>query len=388
MKKIKYINQIKRFFKTDFGIALIIALAYQITMTVIGVIINFSTDNQFTLLSHTFHWDAGWYITILKGGYITNGAAPAFYPLFPVAVILVRLATFNSISFLMAGQLINIISLWFAIAALLKIGRIFFKDNRRYYLVALLLSAPAAYFLHTFYSEALFIAIGFWSYLFALKKKWLAVGLLLALLTAARLPGLLFVGLALLEFARQYDWNLKKIINPKLTYFLLAPIGFLSYALYLQIVRGDFLAMFHAYHATQDWTYQVFDLNFINTISMALYKAVLILSGIVRLNKENLINIIIPVILLMIIGITSFYLIKQKDNKYKPLGIMGLASIIMFTLNSNVVSIHRYALPILGIYVAAVLYLKQQKLLILFCVLGIVAQLGLYYLFISDVFSG
>ena len=37
-------------------------------------------------------------------------------------------------------------------------------------------SAPAAFFLHSFYSEAVFCALGFWAYLFALRRQWLWMG--------------------------------------------------------------------------------------------------------------------------------------------------------------------------------------------------------------------
>ena len=87
----------------------------------------------------------------------------------------------------------------------------------------LVLSAPAAFFLHVFYGKALFLALSLWAYLFALKRNWIGVGILLALLTAARLPALLVIGLCGLEYLHSYSWNLKKAFNKNILWFLLAP---------------------------------------------------------------------------------------------------------------------------------------------------------------------
>ena len=379
---------IKSYLKTDFGIALLVTLGWQTLIAIIGIFITVITKQNLDLLSHTNHWDAGWYTIVANGGYATNAASPAFYPLFPLVVNTVRLVTFNSISLLEAGQIVNFISVWFVIAALLKIGRILLNNDDRKYLIVILLAFPTAYFMHVFYSEALFMALGFWAYYLSLRSKWLNVGILLAIITAARLPGIIFVGLCLLEFARQYDWNIKNILNKNLLYFLLAPFGFIAYALSLQIIRGDILAMFHAYHATNDWTYQVFNINFFSTILTAFYRTSLVVFGLIKFNKDTLVNLVLPFISLVILGISSVYLIFQKNDIYKPLGLIGIPSIILFTLNSNVVSIHRYVLPCLSIYVAAVLFFKNKKLLFILCAFGIVVQMYLYILFISNVFSG
>jgi len=357
-------------------------------MMIIGVAITVAAHQPFSILSHTAHWDGGWYMTVINGGYVTNAAAPAFYPLFPAAVSLVRFLSFSLIDVLAAGQIVNLVSLWLIVTAMLKIGQILFDDERRYWLPVLMLTGSTAFFLHVFYSEALFMALGFWAYLFALRSKWLKVGLLLAILTATRLPAVLFVVLCLLEYARQYKWNIKKIFNLNLAYFLLAPLGFITYAIFLQIVRSDFLAMFHAYKATNDWVYQVFNINFIGTIIAAFWKTTLIVFGLVKFNKETLIGTVLPVIALLLLSISSLYLTTRKDRRYLPLGIIGFLSIIMFTLNSNVISLHRYALPSLSIYVAAVLFFKQRRWLYLICAMGLVIQFYLYTLFISNIFAG
>jgi len=382
---------VRNFFKTDFGIALIITVVWKIVMLLIGYLIDSSMHGATNIISHTAGWDSGWYMTVINGRYLTNAASAAFYPLFPLLVSTVHFLSFNTIDILTAGQIVNTISVWFVIAALLALGRNFFGDKNRFWLVALVLCAPAAFFMHVFYSEALFMALSFWAYIFALRRNWLYMGILLAVLTSVRLPSILIIGLCGLEFMRAYDWNIKKIFNKKILYFLLAPIGFIAYGLYLLKTRGDFWAMFHAYQATTDWVYQVFDVNIIKTILRVIYQILRACLGLRPFNNDILINHILPIISLFILGISSLYLLIKQKGKSIPLGIFGLASIIMFTLNSNVVSAHRYILPCLTIYIALIYLTKgkyQQIILTCLCTAGAITQLLLFNLFILNIFAG
>lgn len=382
---------VRNFLKTDLGIALIITVVWKIVMLLIGFSIDSSMHGATNIISHTAGWDSGWYMTVIKDHYLTNVASAAFYPLFPLLVSAVHFLSFNTIDILAAGQIVNTISVWFVIAALLTLGRNFFGDKNRFWLVALVLCAPAAFFMHVFYSEALFIALSFWAYIFALRRNWLYMGILLAVLTSVRLPSILIIGLCGLEFMRAYDWDINKIFNKKIFYFLLAPIGFIAYGLYLLKTQGDFWAMFHTYQASTDWTYQVFDINIVKTIFKVTYQIFRACLGLRPFNNDVLINHVLPIAGLLILGISSLYLIIKQKGKSIPLGIFGLASIIMFTLNSNVVSAHRYVLPCLTIYIALIYMTRgkyKQAILTCLCLAGAIIQFFLFYLFISNVFAG
>lgn len=383
---------IRNFFKTDFGIALLITVIWKATMLLIGYLIDSSIHGGATsIISHTAGWDSGWYMTVIRDHYLTSAASAAFFPLFPLLVSAVHLVSFNTINILVSGQIVNTISVWFVVAALMTLGRNFFEGKNRFWLVALVLCAPAAFFMHVFYSEALFMAIGFWAYIFALRRNWLIMGVLLAIITSARLPSILIIGLCGLEFMRVYDWNMKKIFNKNIFYFLLTPIGFITYGLYLFKTRGDFWAMFHAYQATTDWLYHVFDVNIIKTILKVVYQILRACLGLRPFDNDLLINHIIPIISLFILGVSSLYLLIKQKGKSIPLGVFGLASIVMFTINSNVVSAHRYILPCLTIYIALMYATKgkyQQTILAGLCLAGIITQLFLFDLFISNIFAG
>lgn len=349
--------------KHDTAIAFIIACAWQLGMTLIGSMLLPDPSGK-NIWFHTTLWDGGWYLHIIDEHYVTNPASPAFYPLFPLIVALLSFVTFNVFGYAAIGAFINTVALGFAIAALLTIARHFTITSRiRYLCVALFMMSPAAFFFHQFYGEAIFAAIGFWAYAFALQRKWLYVGILLAILTASRLPSLLFIGLCGLEFMRAYDWNIKKALNPKILYFLLAPLGFIAYGVYLLAARGDFLAMFNAYKATDDWTYQSFNLNFLSPIVQGGYEVLLALAGKAPLSSHLLVSTAFPLFSLTVLLASSIYLLVKIKGKGVPLGIFGLVSIIFFTLNDNLVSVHRYTLPCLGIYIALTLiYTRTRRL--------------------------
>jgi len=384
------LTTLKNFIKTDFGIALLIAVIWKILIIAIGYYIDASHSGALSVLDHTVRWDAGWYLAIIHDHYATIPASAAFYPLFPLLVYIVHTLSFGLIDYPIVAQLINTIAIWLALTVAIKLGRTILGTKSRFLIVLLLLSAPAAFFMHAFYGEAIFIALSFWAYYFALKKNWLGVGILLAVLTSSRLPAILIVALCGLEYLRSYSWNIKEAFNKKLLWFLLAPLGFLAYSFYLSYVQNDFLGMFHAYKATHDWDYQVFNLNLFETARTTGSQLFHGLTGDRPINAEFITNIFLPTVSLIVLSLSSLYLIIKHRQKYLPLGIVGFLSIIMFTINSNVISVHRYILPSLTIYIAVLLFTNKRGRVFVYaaCFLSIIVQLFLYSNFIKGVFAG
>jgi hypothetical protein len=249
------------FLKTDLGIAICLTLAWQIILTAIGYIVDtklhLPTTGLFAdmpegILGHTLRWDSGWYMEIIRSDFYqhtsSQGAVFAFYPLYPLLVALATNVSFGLISLQAASLAITTIATIAALTALIKISSHLLADRQSSILVALLfILSPAAMFLHVFYSEAVFIAIGSWAYLFALKRRWAYMAILLAILSLARLPAILFIALCGLEFLRAYQWNIKKsVFNRSFLWFFITPLGFVVYSIWCYVVSGDQLAMFHA----------------------------------------------------------------------------------------------------------------------------------------------
>ena len=388
-------RSVRAFFKTDFGIALLITLAWQLILTAMGYIIDLSTVNSnASLLGHTSRWDAGWYLNIINSAYIdTSPAAPAFYPLYPVLVQFIHFLFFGSIGLLASSFILNTIAIWLAITALVKIIRIFVKStNIPWLIVALLLASPAAFFMHMFYGEAVFLALGFWSYLFALQRKWKYTALLLMFALTARLPAVTFIALCGLEYLRAHRWNIKKAVFNKTTlWFLLVPIGLISYSLYLHFATGDFLAMSHAYTATDDWTYYKFTPNILSTLfdsASGLYHNY-INNGI---RAHDIVNLMLPLSSLAILLAASLYALFRIKGQGIPLGIFGIISFVMFTINGHIVSVHRYILPCIVIYIVAAVIIEKHKgaVALLYPVLyaSVLIQALIMFFFIQHIFAG
>jgi Gpi18-like mannosyltransferase len=215
----------------DFAKALALVVAWQIVLTTVAVIFGPTlahyegipkdgVGSTFSLLSHTYRWDASSYGEILDGAYNTRITAGAFYPLFPICVWIAQTITFGQIGLLVAGLIVNTIATWLAVVALLKISRYFFAAKQAPWLVvAAFLTAPTAFFLHAFYSEAVFCALGFWAYLFALRRQWAWNGLCLIPITASRVTAALFVGLCFVEFWRSKEWRLRGVLSWPVLWF-------------------------------------------------------------------------------------------------------------------------------------------------------------------------
>lgn len=382
---------LRTFLRSYWGITFLVAVGWQVVFTILGAVLEQRFGQHYDgLLGHMLHWDGGWYSAIIHGAYHTNPAAPAFYPLFPMAVSALLFLSGHTLSLAAAGLIVNTFALWLALAALYQIAGFFVSAPRRWWVVALFIASPAAIFMHLFYTEALFCAIAFWAYLFALRQQWQYTGLTLAVLTAARLPAILVVLLCLLEFARAHEWHPANILNRRLLWFSLAPLGFIAYGLYLQVTTGDFLAMFHAYHATTDWAYHVFNPNIFDPILRTMYHAAITVISRDFADSNQVVNNILPAAGIVLLGLTSVYALTVK--KMLPLGLFGLTSLVLFTLNSNTISVHRYMLPSLGVYIVVVYVLERYNKLHAglwgILALGLGLQFYLLIVFVSDHFAG
>jgi len=313
--------------------------------------------STWSLLSHTYRWDASNYGEIAQHAY-TSEYVPlrAFYPVFPICVWLVQTISFGTIGLLTAGFLVNLVATWLASVALLKIARTFFPSERAARLVvAAFLTAPAAFFLHSFYSEAVFCALGFWAYLFALRRQWLWMGLTLIPLTASRITAVTFVGLCLLEFWRSTGWKPRGLLSWRLLWFPAAFLGLGAVMLYMKLETGNAFASFTALKGVKAWAYHHFDPNIVRTVWAEAKTSGLALLGRIPLDEWTLVSHVLPFIGLTLLFVSSVYVLVALRAKGIPLAGFGLASIVMLTMNSNIVSVHRYLLPCLVMYIALVL---------------------------------
>ncbi|MFG1639848.1 hypothetical protein ACGFMK_06155 [Amycolatopsis sp. NPDC049252] len=357
----------------DYARVLAIVLAWNVVLIAVAWLFGPSTPasegipktgvgSTLSLLSHTYRWDAGNYGEIAAHAY-TGSYVPtrAFYPVFPILVWLVQTISFGTLGLLAAGFLVNVVATWLAAVALLQIGRHFFAGERAPWLVvAAFLSAPTAFFLHSFYSEAVFCALGFWAYLFALRRQWLWMGLTLIPLTASRVTAAVFVGLCFLEFWRSKDWKLRGLLSWHLLWFPAAFLGLGAVMAYMKVQTGSAFASFNALKGVASWSYHHFDPNIVKTLWTEGKITGHALLGDTRMDSWTLMSHVLPLIGLVLLFVSSVYVLVALRSKGVPLALFGFASIVMLTMNSNVVSVHRYLLPCLVMYVALVLFGERR----------------------------
>ncbi|MEA2299605.1 MAG: hypothetical protein QOE44_140 [Solirubrobacteraceae bacterium] len=148
-------------------------------------------------------WDSVWYLTIARDGY-SPGAAPAFFPLYP---LLVNLVGALGPGLLAGGVLVSVGSLLAGLRLLwrlteLEVG----AAHPEAPLLAVLAVAlgPMAFFLTAVYTESLYLALSVGAFLAARQGRWARAGALGALAAATRSEGLLLIGALVLLFADQY----------------------------------------------------------------------------------------------------------------------------------------------------------------------------------------
>ena len=137
-------------------------------------------------------WDAVHYLAIAQRGYqgVSEGDT-VFYPLFPVLVRLV--GTLLAGDQLVAGLIISTVATTVSLACLHQLAEPRFGlAAARWSMLALALY-PTSFFLLAPFTESLFLALTLGAFLAAERRRWWLAGLLGALASLARGPGLLTV---------------------------------------------------------------------------------------------------------------------------------------------------------------------------------------------------
>ncbi len=144
----------------------------------------------FPLVGIWERWDACWYAKIATFGYLPDGST-TFHPLLPAALWLAGLPLGGNVA--LAGLVVSGVALFIG---LVGVQRLVADDlnlpvARR--TAWLIIAWPAALYLVSGFTEALFLATTVWTFRFARRRQWLPAAVGAALAVATRLPGLLLV---------------------------------------------------------------------------------------------------------------------------------------------------------------------------------------------------
>ena len=170
-------------------------------------------------------WDTIHYLTIARDGYSDEGASRILIIWQPLYPWLIRVLRWLAGGYLGAGLFISFVAYLAAMIGLYRLVGLDFPERIASRAVIYISIFPAAYFFHAAYTEALFLALVVWSFLFARQRRWALAGLMAGLASLTRitafglLPALLFEYFA----SKRFRW---REVRADVLYLLLIPAGF------------------------------------------------------------------------------------------------------------------------------------------------------------------
>ncbi|HEU5252397.1 MAG TPA: mannosyltransferase family protein [Solirubrobacterales bacterium] len=204
-------------------------------------------------------WDAKHYLAIAYDGYVESGEGLtpqeyrfAFFPLYPATVGVLGGWGTSAGATLIAAYAVSLSCFFAALALLHRLVTIELGERLAAPTLLLLSFFPTAFFFGIPYSESMFLLLAVGAFLAARTGHWATAGVVLALASATRVPGLLLVvPVALLylygpradaepEPARGRRPRYR--LRPDFAWLLLAPLGLLAFSLYLHFAVGNGLA--------------------------------------------------------------------------------------------------------------------------------------------------
>jgi hypothetical protein len=148
------------------------------------------------LLSPARRWDAGWFLSIVQGGYDVPEPRTAFFPLYPLLIRAVgepidALGLVGGHAFELAGVLISLVALMAALYVMHRLTEVEFGPKAADNAVLLLALFPTSFFFSAIYSESLFLALTVGCLYCARMDWWWRAAVLGALSSATRVQGVL-----------------------------------------------------------------------------------------------------------------------------------------------------------------------------------------------------
>lgn len=292
------------------------------------------------------NWDGGHYLGIAESGY-SEKFQYAFFPLYPLTVKLVNQITGN---YLVAAILISLVSTFFSLHLLYKLVTTDFNRKIAEKVILVFLFFPTSFFLLTAYSEGLFFLLTIAAFYFLRQNKLFWATAALALVSAARLVGLAAVA------AFWIDILTRQGLNRKNWFTLLAPLGFVLYAIFLYQQTGD---PFYFITAENHWQ------RTLSTPGVGFREALKNISD-GGLSAENF-NIFLDLIFAIFgagFAIRTFRFLPTSYAVYSLLSV----SIPLFT--PTLTSIPRFLLPVFPIFILVAL-IKNRYVSLFFQVVSI-----------------
>jgi hypothetical protein len=207
-------------------------------------------------------WDAVHYLAVAFDGYAASDLPldppeqrSAFFPLYPMAVRVLSGFGASAGAVLLASYAVSLACFAGALVLLHRLVTLELGERYARPTLLLLAFAPTALFFGLPYTEALFLLLAVGAFLAARSGRWAVAGLVLALASATRVPGLLLVvPVALIYlYGPRADrdpaagpagagWRRllpRYRLRPDVLWLALAPLGIVAFSLYLAQALGD-----------------------------------------------------------------------------------------------------------------------------------------------------
>jgi hypothetical protein len=201
-------------------------------------------------------WDTGWYISIVRGGYMLHldhtqqQSNLTFFPLYPmvVRVLLWPIPAHwqtDGVVLLMGVVVSNLCLLGALFLLHLLAQEITHNAGVAQRTVLYLLLFPTAFFLSCFYTDAMFLLLSVAALYAAQRQQWGWAACAAALLGITRPLGILMTPILVWLYLSAMQWRLRAV-RANVLWLLLAPLPFLLYLAWMGQATGDWLAPLHA----------------------------------------------------------------------------------------------------------------------------------------------
>ena len=203
-----------------------------------------SAGDGFVAVLH--HWDSGYFLTIARDGYFSDGAfagLPSFFPGYPLAARavswLVSAGHPDTDSLVAAMWLISSCASVVAAVVLWRLVDVTRPGAAPGLTTLMFLAGPYSVFLYANYSESLFLAFALAAWYCAVTGRWWAAGMWCGFATFTRINGLfLLVGL----IAMYLTSSRRPGARAGWSWMPVAASGVLAYSAYLAVRTGDLFA--------------------------------------------------------------------------------------------------------------------------------------------------
>ncbi len=316
---------------------------------------------NFNFFASWAQWDGGHFLNIAKYGYFGPNEY-AFFPLYPALIKAVSVLTFGNI--LLAALLVSNIFFIIFLYVFYKLTEKLHNKNTAFSATVTLMMFPTAFFAVAVYSEGLFLLVIALFFAQLQNKKYLTAAFLVGAASLTRFVGITLSVSLLIGLIKEYQWNLKQIIN-RVLIMAVAFIPFATYCLYLLQKFKDPL-----YFLTVESTWHRQLTNPITTIY----------AYVSTFQNNKPFNDYLDVYLTLFFALV---LILGRKKIPVPIWIFSALAILIPASTGTLTSMPRYLLSSIGTFIILGNYLEAKKIRFIIWTISLLAQTALAIMFVN-----